>query len=217
MTYDLPSKRGYAQMLEGWTVNSIFTAQTGTPLFLYDSTNDISGIGAFNDHWNITGDPRVLNFNHNKPIPYYGPDQFNTVPDAVDPADLSHAVSGTNPTSQGCFNQAFAMGGQAGADQLIDGPDGSLFGGCYVLGGTILTPPAPGTFGNMKRNVVYGPGYVNMDFSVIKHFKIKERFSLELRGEFFNVLNHPNFADPDHDLTDSDPDTVGVSNIYSGH
>src|SRR5262249_6585258 len=162
-TYDLPSKRGFAQMLEGWTVNSIFTAQTGTPLFYYDSTNDISGTGNFNDHWNITGDPSNLNWNHNKPIPYYGPDHSFRVPDVIDP-DLFPAVSGANPTAQRCFDQAFARGGQAGADQLIDGPDDELFGGCFVSGNTILTPPAPGTFGNMKRNVAYGPGFVNLDF-----------------------------------------------------
>jgi len=80
-----------------------------------------------------------------------------------------------------------------------------------------VTPPAPGTFGNMKRNVAYGPGYVNLDFSVIKHFKLSERFNLELRGEVFNLLNHPNFATPDHDLTDGSTDpadnTVGVSSF----
>ena len=57
MTYELPSKHGFAQMLQGWHVNGIFTAQGGTPLFIYDSFNDISGTGEFNDHWNITGDP----------------------------------------------------------------------------------------------------------------------------------------------------------------
>jgi len=48
----------------------------------------------------------------------------------------------------------------------------------------------------MRRNVVYGPGFVNLDFSVIKDFKFGERFSLQLRGEFFNILNHPNFPIP---------------------
>ena len=61
----------------------------------------------------------------------------------------------------------------------------------------------------MRRNVVYGPGFVNLDFSVIKDFKLGERFSLQLRGEFFNLLNHPNFADPDHDL--SDGPTLGLA------
>jgi hypothetical protein len=51
--------------------------------------------------------------------------------------------------------------------------------------------------------------FVNLDFSVIKDFKFGERFSLQLRGEFFNILNHPNFADPDHDL--SDGPTLGLT------
>ena len=49
----------------------------------------------------------------------------------------------------------------------------------------------------------------DLDFSVIKDFKFGERFSLQLRGEFFNILNHPNFADPDHDL--SDGPTLGLA------
>jgi hypothetical protein len=107
------------------------------------------------------------------------------------------------------------MGGQAVTDQLINRPDeDTIFGGCFVSGNTVLTPPAPGTFGNMKRNVAYGPGFVHLDFSVIKHFKIGERMGLELRGEVFNIFNHPNFATPDHDLTDSGPpNTVGVSSF----
>jgi hypothetical protein len=63
----------------------------------------------------------------------------------------------------------------------------------------------------MRRNVVYGPGFVNLDFSVIKDFKFGEQFSVPLRGEFFNVLNHPNFADPDHDLSNGSAGTVGVA------
>jgi hypothetical protein len=61
----------------------------------------------------------------------------------------------------------------------------------------------------MRRNVVYGPGFVNLDFSVIKVFKFGDRFRLEARGEVFNILNHPNFADPDHDL--SDGATLGLA------
>ena len=79
MTYELPSKHGFAQMLQGWHVNGIFTAQGGTPLFIYDSFNDISGTGEFNDHWNITGDPANLHWSKNTPIPFLDADQFSTV------------------------------------------------------------------------------------------------------------------------------------------
>jgi len=39
-----------------------------------------------------------------------------------------------------------------------------------------------------------GPGQWNTDFSVFKDFKIRERMSLQFRSEFYNILNHANFA-----------------------
>jgi hypothetical protein len=207
MTYDLPGKKGFGQMLQGWTVNSIFTAQSGTPLFIYDSSDDISGIGAFNDHWDISGDPGNLHWtsNPNKSIPFVDPSTFTTDP-------ITNDVIGGN---QQCINAARAAGGQAAVNQLDGRPDEdgdlTITGGCFVAGNTVLTSPAPGTFGNMRRNVVYGPGFVNLDFSLIKKFQFGERLNVELRGEFFNILNHPNFADPDHDLSDGSSGTVGVA------
>jgi hypothetical protein len=56
--------------------------------------------------------------------------------------------------------------------------------------------PATGTFGNLGRNAIYGPGFWNVDVSLIKTLKVSERASLELRAEVFNVFNHPNFALP---------------------
>src|SRR5580700_4267597 len=55
--------------------------------------------------------------------------------------------------------------------------------------------PAAGTFGNCGRNTIYGPNFRNVDFSVLKGFKLGET-SLEFRAEFFNVFNHPAFAQP---------------------
>jgi hypothetical protein len=53
--------------------------------------------------------------------------------------------------------------------------------------------------GNAGRNSIIGPPLVNLDFSVYKNFaikKISESFSVQFRAEFFNVLNHANFAPP---------------------
>jgi hypothetical protein len=65
--------------------------------------------------------------------------------------------------------------------------------GCYQQGTGVFTPPADGTFGNEHRNIFRGPGFANWDMSVTKRFKLTERMNLQLRGEFFNILNHPNF------------------------
>ncbi len=51
-------------------------------------------------------------------------------------------------------------------------------------------------FGSSARNGFYGPGYRNFDLSFAKDTKLGERLSVQLRADFFNVLNHPNFANP---------------------
>lgn len=58
-----------------------------------------------------------------------------------------------------------------------------------------------GNFGNLGRNQIYGPGFRNVDFSISKTTKIRETASLQLRVEFFNLFNHPNFALPSGFLT----------------
>jgi hypothetical protein len=56
--------------------------------------------------------------------------------------------------------------------------------------------PANGTFGNCAPRSFHGPGLENVDLSLFKQFLLTERFRLELRGEFFNSFNHPNFNNP---------------------
>ena len=59
-----------------------------------------------------------------------------------------------------------------------------------------MTPPKSGTFGTMGRNIFRDSGFKNVDFSVFKDFKFRERFGAEFRVEFFNIFNHPNIANP---------------------
>jgi hypothetical protein len=53
--------------------------------------------------------------------------------------------------------------------------------------------PAPGQFGNLKRGFVRQPGLTNIDFSLAKNWKFKERYGIQLRAEMFNLFNHTNF------------------------
>jgi len=57
-------------------------------------------------------------------------------------------------------------------------------------------PPASGTFGNLGRGALRGPGLTNWDFSVLKNTAINERVRLQFRAEFFNIMNHANFGAP---------------------
>jgi hypothetical protein len=56
--------------------------------------------------------------------------------------------------------------------------------------------PAAFTFGNVGRNSIYGPGLQTLDFAVARDFAVAERTHLQLRGEFFNALNHTNLGTP---------------------
>jgi hypothetical protein len=55
---------------------------------------------------------------------------------------------------------------------------------------------SPNPFGDLGRDAVYGPGFWNIDFSLTKNTKLTERLNLQLRAEFFNIFNHPQFALP---------------------
>jgi len=56
--------------------------------------------------------------------------------------------------------------------------------------------PTPGTFGNVSRGSLRGPGLVSFDTSLFKRIKINETLNLQFRAEAFNVFNHANFSYP---------------------
>ena len=63
-----------------------------------------------------------------------------------------------------------------------------------------FTVPAPGTPGNLGRDVGRGPNLQDTDFSVSKETRISEKFQVQFRAEFFNIFNHPNLALPNASL-----------------
>jgi len=63
--------------------------------------------------------------------------------------------------------------------------------------------PQPNHFGNAGRNILLGPGAFNIDFSAHKVFTVTERFKLQYRAEFFNVLNHTQLNNPDTSVESS--------------
>lgn len=57
-----------------------------------------------------------------------------------------------------------------------------------------------GFLGNLGRNTVIGPGYANLDLSLVKRFRLSEEAQLQFRAELFNLLNRANFGTPDRIL-----------------
>jgi hypothetical protein len=74
--------------------------------------------------------------------------------------------------------------------------------GPFLHNGTFFLNPAafsvtPGlTFGNIGRGALRGPDTTNYNMSLFKHFRLKDRFDLEFRGEAYNVANSSHFANP---------------------
>jgi len=73
--------------------------------------------------------------------------------------------------------------------------------------------PGIATFGNVRRNSLYGPDYSDLDFSFGKTFTVVEKYKLEIRADARNALNHPSFAGPDSAIDDNHPAVIsGVTN-----
>lgn len=71
-----------------------------------------------------------------------------------------------------------------------------------------FTAPPAYSFGNSGYNLLRGPNFQNWDMNLEKNTSIGERYKLQLRGEVFNIANHPNFSVPSSSLTT--PSSFGV-------
>jgi hypothetical protein len=101
-------------------------------------------------------------------------------PDLVgNPYKFSNASCGTGQSVNCWYNPAaFAVPGPApGQPPNPSGPLASMFG-------------------NARRGSLRGPAFYNTDFSIFKDFKLRERATLQLRAEIFNLFNTPQFALP---------------------
>ncbi|MGB7135099.1 MAG: TonB-dependent receptor [Acidobacteriaceae bacterium] len=80
-----------------------------------------------------------------------------------------------------------------------------------------FTAPAPGTFGDMRRNSIYGPGLEVVNLSAGKNFAIWEKVALQIRADANNAFNHPSFGLPNSGLTCSNAGApcMGAANITS--
>ena len=177
LTYAIPGRKGFGQLREGWELNSIITLESPQYWGPMDEGTDASGVGPLpvsppaNSpiRWSFYGKTSDFKSQKGVTIPYF--------PGASNPA---------------CATQASAVdGGGVGASTASL----NLFG-CYANGSSVMIPPPLGQFGNMGRNMFEDTGFRNFDFSVAKNFHFGETMRLQGRVEFFNILNHPNFANP---------------------
>lgn len=187
LTYAIPGRSGFGQMLQGWEINSIATIESPQYWGPIDLGTDAAGTGALPVsppatapiRWSFyragtaaLGNPSDFKSGKGTGIPFYGP--------------------GDPSMPSGCAASALAKdGGSAGPETAAL----NLFG-CYAAGNSVMMAPPLGQFGDMGRNMFQDTGFRNLDFSLAKNFLFGEVRRLQFRAEFFNILNHPNFANP---------------------
>jgi hypothetical protein len=111
---------------------------------------------------------------------------------------LFSAMTGTpfNVASSG--TSVDAPGNTQTADQVLPNVEilGGIGRGASYFDPYAFAPVTVQKFGNTGRNILRGPGVMNLDASVFRNFDITERFRLQFRAESFNVTNTPAFNNP---------------------
>ena len=192
-SYQLPRIKGFAQMLEGWKINSIVTLQSPQPWNIFDSGNNFSGSGDKADRWNFFGNPADFKSGANLIMNCTGPDNGG----CTQASGITGALfCGTAAGACDAATSAALWGKCTAVDDPTRSASTLGAGGCFVVGNSVMTPPDVHTFGTMGRNIFRDSGFRNVDFSVFKTFTFKERYSAQFRVEFFNVFNHPIISNP---------------------
>jgi hypothetical protein len=189
-TWQVPSPKSLSGPAEwiasGWELGGIYKVSDGVP---------------FTATWGTDGDPQGINSGD----PWAFPDVLSTPGCATltNPRNPNHYVktecfSVPTAPSPAFFNASQPLGCDTSLGGQSKDPTQPMYLWCPNLRGTA------------GRNLLTGPGTSNLDFSVFKNHSIKkisESFNVQFRAEFFNILNHANFAvppSPDHtDIFDS--------------
>ena len=166
--------------MEGWEINSIITLQSPQHWGPMDEGTDAAGSRS-----------AARQPSREQPDPM----EFLWEPERLQVgAERDSAIRGRPQSAIAACAAAKALsldGGTPGAATAAL----NLFG-CYAQGSSVMIPPALGSFGNMGRNIFPDSGFRNVDFSLAKNWHFGERFRAQFRAEFFNIFNHPNFANP---------------------
>jgi hypothetical protein len=144
------------------------TRQNFTGYWTYDVPGSSHGPKILTHGWQVGGG---VNFHTGQPFNFNAGTQrpgLNVIGDPF--AGVNHAFSAANGGSLWVNPAAFCVPGAAGC------------------------PGTANVAGNLRRNQYYGPGFSDVDINVIKNIPIKERVTIQLRAEMFNIFNRINLA-----------------------
>lgn len=192
--YDLPIGKGKTldfgsagnAIFGNWEVGTIFNARSGLPIEVGIVRPDLAAqcINASGCTINTSATATTL-------VPQGFTAQLPT-------------VSGANPLPPGFAAVVNVPGGGASRNvrrpNLIPGVSPYLNNDRNILNPAAFTIPVAGSFGDLPRNALRGPGFWQSDLILAKHISINERFKLQFRTEVFNLFNKANFALPSSTL-----------------
>ncbi len=194
--WDLPLDRAWAggpkRLTKGWSLYPIFTYRTGFPFDIPAQLPDYTDPG--NPGSSGAGDPAISRAAVVAPIQTFDYRKVRTINEITYGTDSTGTVcevSTTPVTGNFIFNPNSFSNVPLQNNAYFDG---GFPNPCFPQ----LDPvhnPADRTYG-MLRNLLRGPTLTNLDIALAKTTAITERFKLEFRAEFFNALNHPEFAQP---------------------
>ncbi len=120
---------------------------------------------------------------------------------------LPGTISATSPLPTGFIAVVNTPGGGASRNvrrpDLLPGVNPYFNNDRSLINPAAFTAPAPGTFGNLRRNALRGPDFRQFDVVFNKRFPIRERMNVEFRTEIFNLFNRANFANPSSTLNNA--------------
>ncbi|MFY9979662.1 MAG: carboxypeptidase regulatory-like domain-containing protein [Candidatus Sulfotelmatobacter sp.] len=196
--WDLPFDQAWSdgpkRLTKGWSLYPIFTWRTGFP---FDINASLPGYSdPTNPGTSGAGDPYLTNAAVVGPIQTFNPDKQRTINEityGVNPSTGGCQITTTPVTGNFYFNpNSFSNVPLENSDYFDGGPAGA--NPCFPQLDPVNNPDDR-TYG-LHRNTMRGPGLTNLDIALAKTTPITERVSLEFRVEYFNSLNHPEFAQP---------------------
>ncbi len=200
LNWQVPSPKSLsgpaAWIANGWELGTIFKVSDGVP---------------FTATWGTDADPQGLNSNDTWAFP-----------DRLSGPGCETLTNPGNPNNYIKADKCFSV--PSAPDMTFWDNNCTKYPATLQPSDTSL-PPVPAPFpqcfnlrGTAGRNLLTGPGTTNLDFSVFKNQSIKrisESFNVQFRAEFFNVMNHANFAlpiTPDRtDIFDSTGAPTGIA------
>lgn len=210
--WDLPIDRVWAsgpkRLTKGWSLYPIVTWRTGFPFDISAQLPD--SVDPANPGSSGAGDPYLSHAAVIAPIQMFDPRHVRTIEENVYNSVLNPntgkyqcVITQNSVTGNFLFNpnsfsnvplENYFYYDNGAANNCSFGAGNCTQNVCFPQIDPVDNP-ADRTYG-LHRNTLRGSGVTNLDIAVAKTTAITERLSLEFRAEFFNALNHPEFAQP---------------------